>query len=249
MKLLHGSLDDEVVNEKLNKPSSSDDNVLDNDSAHGSLDDEVVNEKLNKPSSSDEASSYQKLQVIALTGEGSLEENDVVLGRIESEQVRIVANKLEHLLQKQQKELDEARLKHELAVSDLLKELPHKVRCKVFKLCSYKVPDYRMHCERHLYAENAGRPDSVLFPSQTSKAEAETIITPETESMSKLTAAKDSSPTASRPVHLSKVKNPLIGAEGFVVGPVLRDKLSSMKRGSKPDLGIAVILKDDLEKP
>ncbi|CAL2261298.1 unnamed protein product [Prunus armeniaca] len=62
----------------------------------------------------------------------------------ESEEVKIFAEKLENLLVEQKKELDELKRKHELAISDVLKELPPVFCQKVLDICKIKIPDYKM---------------------------------------------------------------------------------------------------------
>lgn len=53
--------------------------------------------------------------------------------------VGIIAEKLEQLLIEQRKELDELKMKHELAISHLLKDLPPKIRDKVLNICHLKI--------------------------------------------------------------------------------------------------------------
>ncbi|XP_030938315.1 probable serine/threonine-protein kinase WNK3 isoform X4 [Quercus lobata] len=61
---------------------------------------------------------------------------------LESEDVKIIAEKLETLLTKQQDELNELKRKHELAISDLLTRLSPEIRQKVLNMCKEKIPDY-----------------------------------------------------------------------------------------------------------
>lgn len=66
--------------------------------------------------------------------------------------VKIIVEKLEHLMAEQKKELDELRKKHELVVSDLLKKLPPEIRDKVESVCNVEIPDYNLHreaCSEH----------------------------------------------------------------------------------------------------
>ncbi|XP_048445481.1 probable serine/threonine-protein kinase WNK3 isoform X1 [Pyrus x bretschneideri] len=65
----------------------------------------------------------------------------------ESEEVKIIAEKLENLLVEQKKELDELKRKHELAISDLLKELPPVFCQKVLGICKTRFPDYKVRYE------------------------------------------------------------------------------------------------------
>ncbi|KAK6920630.1 Protein kinase domain, partial [Dillenia turbinata] len=62
------------------------------------------------------------------------------LGDLEPE-IKIIAEKLEHLLFEQQKEINELRRKHELAISNLLKELSPDMCQKIFNLCGSKLSD------------------------------------------------------------------------------------------------------------
>ncbi|KAG0489298.1 hypothetical protein HPP92_008109 [Vanilla planifolia] len=56
-----------------------------------------------------------------------------------------VVQRLEDLMFKHQKELDELRTRHDLAIADLLKELPLNLRSKAFNICRMKVLDRRIH--------------------------------------------------------------------------------------------------------
>ncbi|KAK1565279.1 hypothetical protein Q3G72_023135 [Acer saccharum] len=58
-----------------------------------------------------------------------------ILMDYESENVKKVVEDLKHLLVRQQKEVDELKRKHELAISDLLKELSPEIRQKVLETC------------------------------------------------------------------------------------------------------------------
>lgn len=65
----------------------------------------------------------------------------------DSDEVEMLSKKLESLLIEQKKELNELKKKHELAVSDLLKELPKETREKVCSFCKLKIPDDEPCCE------------------------------------------------------------------------------------------------------
>ncbi|OMO51970.1 hypothetical protein CCACVL1_29467 [Corchorus capsularis] len=56
--------------------------------------------------------------------------------------LKVIAERLESLLVKQQMELDELKKKHKLAISDLLKEFSPEIREEVLKRCKMKIPDY-----------------------------------------------------------------------------------------------------------
>ncbi|XP_057950681.1 probable serine/threonine-protein kinase WNK3 isoform X4 [Malania oleifera] len=58
------------------------------------------------------------------------------LRKPESEDVRTIEEKLKHLLFKQEKEVDELKRRHELAISDLLKELPSKLHQELLQRCN-----------------------------------------------------------------------------------------------------------------
>ncbi|KAL0535367.1 hypothetical protein IC582_029696 [Cucumis melo] len=62
----------------------------------------------------------------------------------ESVDLKIVAEKLENLLTQQQKELDELRKKHKLAISELLTKLTPESYQKVIKMCQLKRPDFEL---------------------------------------------------------------------------------------------------------
>lgn len=68
-------------------------------------------------------------------------------GYFESEAVKIIAEKLENVLMKQQQELNELKRKHKLAISDLLKGLPPEIYQKVLNACKQKILDYKMLSE------------------------------------------------------------------------------------------------------
>ncbi|XP_059657184.1 probable serine/threonine-protein kinase WNK3 [Cornus florida] len=78
------------------------------------------------------------------SGPPLLEGKDQILRDTNSDDVRIIMEKLEHLLVEQHRELDELKRKHELAVSNLLKELPPEIHRKVINVCNLKRSGYRM---------------------------------------------------------------------------------------------------------
>lgn len=78
-------------------------------------------------------------------GPRALGGNNETLSDVDSDDVSITVEKLEHLLTEQQQELDELKRKHELAVLDLLKENPPAIRHQVIKICKLKISDYKMH--------------------------------------------------------------------------------------------------------
>ncbi|KAK2663652.1 hypothetical protein Ddye_002226 [Dipteronia dyeriana] len=64
-----------------------------------------------------------------------VEEKCKILMDYESENVKQTVEDLKHLLVQQQKEVDELKRKHELAISDLLEELSPEIRQKVLDIC------------------------------------------------------------------------------------------------------------------
>lgn len=75
-----------------------------------------------------------------------LEDKCGILLNTESEDVKHVMEKFECLLVKQQKEVDELKRNHELAISDFLKELSPEIRRKVFGMFKLKIPAFGTHC-------------------------------------------------------------------------------------------------------
>ncbi|KAK1373876.1 Non-specific serine/threonine protein kinase [Heracleum sosnowskyi] len=66
-------------------------------------------------------------------GPNSVLVNGKILGNFDSDDDNILVKKLRHILVEHQRELDELKKKHELIVSDLLKELPLKIRNKFIR--------------------------------------------------------------------------------------------------------------------
>ncbi|KAK6123560.1 hypothetical protein DH2020_042708 [Rehmannia glutinosa] len=75
-------------------------------------------------------------QVVDASENGSLplEENKMP-SETDSDDIKSIVEKLEHVLDEQLKELDELKKKHELAVLDLLKELPQEIHRRVLSIC------------------------------------------------------------------------------------------------------------------
>ena len=69
----------------------------------------------------------------------SLGGNCKILKVTELGEAKVIVEKLKHLFIKQQKELDEVKRKHELAILDIMKELPPEIRNKVSSLCNLKI--------------------------------------------------------------------------------------------------------------
>ncbi|KAF8037054.1 hypothetical protein BT93_B0082 [Corymbia citriodora subsp. variegata] len=66
--------------------------------------------------------------------------NSLAADGVGSEELNMIADKLEHLLMKQQEELQELKRKHEAAISDLLDELSPETREMVLNICKKKIP-------------------------------------------------------------------------------------------------------------
>lgn len=75
-----------------------------------------------------------------------LEDKCEILLNTESEGVKHVVEKFEYLLVKQQNEVDELKRKHELAISDFLKELSPEIRRKILGMFKLKIPAFETHC-------------------------------------------------------------------------------------------------------
>lgn len=63
----------------------------------------------------------------------------------ESEDVRSVVQKLENLLVQQQKEIDELKKKHEIAITDVLKGLPRHLRRRMLDKFDLKINNKKVH--------------------------------------------------------------------------------------------------------
>ncbi|CAO2819020.1 unnamed protein product [Amaranthus hypochondriacus] len=68
--------------------------------------------------------------------------------------LKTISNELDQLLAQQQKELEDLKLKHNVAISHLLKDLSPESCLKVFNMCSRKIPDSKSnektHCVPHI---------------------------------------------------------------------------------------------------
>ncbi|XP_073299516.1 probable serine/threonine-protein kinase WNK3 [Primulina huaijiensis] len=63
----------------------------------------------------------------------------------DSTNIRIIVDKLEHLLDEQLRELGDLHKKHELAVMDLLNDLPQETRQEVLSICHQKLCEHKWH--------------------------------------------------------------------------------------------------------
>lgn len=68
-----------------------------------------------------------------------LGDNCKIFGDSKSD-IEVIIEKLENLLEKQQKEQDELKRMHELAISDLLNEVSPEIRQEVLNICKQKYP-------------------------------------------------------------------------------------------------------------
>lgn len=91
-----------------------------------------------------EGSGITNLQLDSTTHQ--LEDKCEILLNTESEGVKHVVEKFEYLLVKQQKEVDELKRKHELAISDFLKELSPEICRKILGMFKLKIPAFGTHC-------------------------------------------------------------------------------------------------------
>lgn len=87
--------------------------------------------------------------------------NSTLIKGAELEDVKVIAEKLEVLLVKQQEELHELKRKHETAMLNILKELPEEIRPKVFSVCNLNIPAYKMNCETPGSTENSDLDTSI----------------------------------------------------------------------------------------
>ncbi|KAL6559360.1 Serine/threonine-protein kinase wnk3 [Orobanche gracilis] len=94
-------------------------------------------------------------------GKLTLEENIMTSGA-DSDNVKCIAEKLENVLDEQVKEVDELKKKHELAVLDLIKELPRETRHRVFSICNQKLSE-------HMFCYDGGHFSGELLDQSSSK--------------------------------------------------------------------------------
>ncbi|KAK7353981.1 hypothetical protein VNO80_19437 [Phaseolus coccineus] len=92
----------------------------------------------------DSPSSERSIKSGATSEKGPLNEISGSVKDSETEYINLIVAKLENLLDKQREELDELKKKHELAVSDLLKELSPEISQKVLNICNLEMPGGEM---------------------------------------------------------------------------------------------------------
>ena len=71
-----------------------------------------------------------------------VESNCKISTEVESD-VKILVEKLENLLVKQQKELNDLKRRHEEAISDLLNDVSPEIAEQVLNFCKLNMPDYK----------------------------------------------------------------------------------------------------------
>ncbi|KAI3454420.1 hypothetical protein Pfo_011083 [Paulownia fortunei] len=85
-------------------------------------------------------------QGVDASGNGSLPlEESTMPSETDSDDIKTIVKKLEHVLDEHLKELDELKKKHELAVLDLLKELPQEIRQRVLSIYNQKISEHKFH--------------------------------------------------------------------------------------------------------
>lgn len=147
-----------------------------------------------------------------------------ILRDMESEDVKVIVEKLECLLVEQKKELDELRMKHKLAISELLKELPPEIHHKVSNLCNSEMGG--LVVDQSFDNSLVASVNNVLYPIRVKE-----------------------NPESSRILNVSCKVGKREPEEGNrYVGAVFRDTSNMLKGNTRADLGIAVILKDNVAK-
>ncbi|XP_057804256.1 probable serine/threonine-protein kinase WNK3 isoform X1 [Salvia miltiorrhiza] len=63
----------------------------------------------------------------------------------DSDDIKYIIEKLEHLLDDQQKELEELKEKHELAITNILNELPEEIRLRILSICNRNRSEHNFH--------------------------------------------------------------------------------------------------------
>ncbi|CAN4100533.1 unnamed protein product [Withania somnifera] len=76
------------------------------------------------------------------SGPHSSEERNNIISNNYSADIRQITKEIEKLLDRQQKELNDLKKKHDSAISDLLSKLPPEIR----GMCVHKIPTHNLHC-------------------------------------------------------------------------------------------------------
>ncbi|KAL9261964.1 putative serine/threonine-protein kinase WNK2 [Drosera capensis] len=170
-------------------------------------------------------------------------------GRVESdigEDTMAIIDELGHLLVEQQRELDELKYKHESAITDLLSTFPPETRLKVLEQCSSRIPAYKMHLQMNLYDDHSKELlDSCLLSYKPSSS----VLDNNSDGSATTSTEKDPAHGTSN-LHVSGVSKlmQIVGkigkwgtrGESVTARPSFKDSVN---------MGIAVILRDDSEKP
>ncbi|OIT31671.1 putative serinethreonine-protein kinase wnk2 [Nicotiana attenuata] len=157
----------------------------------------------------------QSADLISETECHSLEGRNNHLSKNCSADIGEIVEKLEKLLEKQQKELDELREKHDLAISDFMNKLPPELHSRVRAICGHKLSPHRLHYERGCSNSNSADPS------------------PSFQIMLKNIRASGN----------GYKQNSVAGS--VLNGPIFRRCFSSVKGNISSGLGIAVILKEE----
>nr|XP_009779089.1 PREDICTED: probable serine/threonine-protein kinase WNK3 isoform X2 [Nicotiana sylvestris]XP_016478948.1 PREDICTED: probable serine/threonine-protein kinase WNK3 isoform X2 [Nicotiana tabacum] len=157
----------------------------------------------------------QSADLISETECHSLEARNNHLSKNCSADIGEIVEKLEKLLEKQQKELDGLRAKHDLAISDFMNKLPSELHSRVRAICGHKLSPHRLHYERGCSITNSADPS------------------PSFQIMLKNIRASGN----------GYKQNSVAGS--FLNGPIFRRCFSSVKGNISSGLGIAVILKEE----
>ncbi|KAL3835251.1 hypothetical protein ACJIZ3_009987 [Penstemon smallii] len=92
-------------------------------------------------------------------------EEDSTPSETDSDGIKSGVEKLEHLLNEQLRELDELKKKHDIAVSDILKELPQEIRQRVLRICDQKIAVRKSHDKGcHSTNRSLDQSSSKMFP-------------------------------------------------------------------------------------
>ncbi|KAJ4961489.1 hypothetical protein NE237_021399 [Protea cynaroides] len=163
-------------------------------------------------------------------GSGSaclLVENCEELMEVKSDDVKVVLKKLEHLLVMQQKELDELRRKHDLQISNIVRELPPETRDRVLSIYQSKISNFKVHNDSMRHE---------LDNSVNATISNNVIEQDKVRSMSERSNNVHIIGRGRKQESLSKDAN----------GKVSRDRFNMLRENTRSlDTGIAVILGDD----
>ncbi|KAI9174075.1 hypothetical protein LWI28_011509 [Acer negundo] len=128
----------DLANNLINNKEQTPDSCRDGDGPNGGASPEKLDGERNIEEKEDDDLQFSDSNSAAIHGGNATHqvgEKCKILMDYESENVKKVVEDLKHLLARQQKEVDELKRKHELAISDLLKELSPEIRQKVLDIC------------------------------------------------------------------------------------------------------------------